>query len=95
MKLNFKNFRIPVGIAKKNYNEVDVREQIADLLYTHANGVRAHSLAFKILDSNGDEDYTMDEAAMVRQVVEHFCVPCVIDAFDELIESQTKGEGGE
>ena len=34
MKLNFKEFSIPSGISKRNWQTTDVREQVADLLYT-------------------------------------------------------------
>lgn len=84
MKLNFKEFRIPSGINKRNWQITDVREQVADLLYTHANGTKAHRLAFKILDSTGDEEYSTEETGMVRYVIEQFCLPCVIDGLNEL-----------
>lgn len=56
-RLNFKEFSMPSGISRTNWLTVDVREQVADLLYTHANGIKAHRLAFKILDSTGEEKY--------------------------------------
>lgn len=66
---------------------MDVREQVADLLYTHANGIKAHRLAFKILDSTGDEEYSEEETGMVRYVIEQFCLPCVIDGLNELLQA--------
>lgn len=87
MKLNFKEFRIPSGINKRNWQITDVREQVADLLYTHANGLKAHRLAFKILDSTGDEEYSTEETGTVRYVIEQFCLPCVIDGLNELLQA--------
>lgn len=87
MKLNFKEFRIPSGINKRNWRITDVREQVADLLYTHANGIKAHRLAFKILDSTGDEEYSTEETGTVRYVIEQFCLPCVIDGLNELLQA--------
>jgi len=87
MKLNFKEFRIPSGINKRNWQITDVREQVADLLYTHANGIKAHRLAFKILDSIGDEEYSTEETGTVRYVIEQFCLPCVIDGLNELLQA--------
>ena len=87
MKLNFKEFRIPSGINKRNWQITDVREQVADLLYTHANGIKAHRLAFKILDSTGDEEYSTEETGTVRYVIEQFCLPCVIDGLNELLQA--------
>lgn len=91
MKLNFKEFSIPSGISKRNWQTTDVREQVADLLYTHANGIKAHRLAFKILDSTGDEEYSTEETGMVRYVIEQFCLPCVIDGL-LLQEENNKNE---
>lgn len=87
MKLNFKEFRIPSGINKRNWQITDVREQVADLLYTQANGIKAHRLAFKILDSTGDEEYSTEETGTVRYVIEQFCLPCVIDGLNELLQA--------
>lgn len=87
MKLNFKEFRIPSGINKRNWQITDVREQVADLLYTHANGIKAHRLAFKILDSTGDEEYSTEETGTVRYVIGQFCLPCVIDGLNELLQA--------
>lgn len=87
MKLNFKEFRIPSGISKRNWQITDVREQVADLLYTHANGIKVHRLAFKILDSTGDEEYSTEETGTVRYVIEQFCLPCVIDGLNELLQA--------
>ena len=87
MKLNFKEFRIPSGINKRNWQITDVREQVADLLYTHANGIKAHRLAFKILDSTGAEEYSTEETGTVRYVIEQFCLPCVIDGLNELLQA--------
>lgn len=87
MKLNFKEFRIPSGINKRNWQITDVREQVADLLYTHANGIKAHRLAFKILDSTGDEEYSTEETGTVRYVIEQFCLPSVIDGLNELLQA--------
>lgn len=90
MKLNFKEFSIPSGISisKRNWQTTDVREQVADLLYTHANGIKAHRLAFKILDSNGDEEYSAEETGMVQYVIEQFCLPCVIDGLNILLQEE-------
>lgn len=88
MKLNFKEFSIPSGISKRNWQTTDVREQVADLIYTHANGIKAHRLAFKILDSTGDEEYSTEETGMVRYVIEQFCLPCVIDGLNILLQEE-------
>ena len=47
-RLNFKEFGIYTGICRKNRQIGDARESFADLLYLHANGIRAHALACPI-----------------------------------------------
>lgn len=86
-KLDFRNFSVPTGITRQTREVFDAREQIADLLYTHANGIKAHRLAFKILDSTGEEKYGDEEAGLIKSVVEQYCLPCVIDGLNELLQA--------
>lgn len=86
--LNFKQLRIPAGIARKETITADVRETFADIIYTRANGIRAHRLAFKIYESTGEEVYSDEEVALIREVAERFCLPGFIDA----LSAQLKGE---
>lgn len=88
-RLNFMELRVPLGIRGVEYQTVDAREAIADLLYTHANGIAAHSLALKIYNSGGTEEYSDSEAEMIRAVVERYCLPSVIDAVREVANNET------
>lgn len=85
MKINFKNFKIPLGISKINYKVGDVRENFADLLYTQVNGIRAHTLAIKIFKSEGAEEYSDEEVAFIRKVAADYCIPAFIDGLEEQI----------
>ena len=87
--------RVPLGIRGVEYQTVDAREAIADLLYTHANGIAAHSLALKIYNSGGREEYSDGEAEMIRAVVERYCLPSVIDAVREAVEAPSRPPRGE
>lgn len=78
-KLNFKEFDLPTGISRREHRTVDAREAIADLLYTHVNGIKAHRLAFKIYESEGATAYSEEETDLIRQAVEAYCLPGVID----------------
>ena len=49
-KMNFKEFRIPSGISRTDWQTMDVREQVADLLYTH---VKRHQGAPACLQDTG------------------------------------------
>lgn len=87
-KLNFKEFRIPAGISRQRYQTVDVRESVADLLYTHVSGIRAHRLAFKIYESCEETEYSDEETALIRRAVETYCLPSVIDGLRMMLNNE-------
>ena len=60
-KINFQQFRIPTGIDKSRYQYGDARESVANMLYLNVNGIRAHALAMKIYQSDGEVDYSDEE----------------------------------
>lgn len=88
MELNFQNFSVPTGITRQTHQVIDAREAIADLLYTHVSGIKAHRLAFKIFESTGKTEFCDDEIGMIRTAVECYCLPNVIDAFEEMLNME-------
>ena len=82
-KIDFQNFTIPVGISKKRKQTGDARETIANL------GIKAHHLAFKIYESNGATEFSDDEVNLIKELVEHYCFPSIIDALNEQLNCQT------
>ena len=89
MKLNFQQFSIPTGISRKNRQTGDARESFANLLYLNVNGIRAHALAMKIYQSEGEVTYLQEEVKLIKEVAEKFCTPSFIDGLME----QMKGGG--
>lgn len=83
--LDFREFSVPTGITRQNHQVMDAREPIADLLYTRVNGIKAHRLAFKLLDSTGETEFSEEEIDVIRMAVERYCLPNVIDGLDELL----------
>lgn len=81
--LNFKEFRIPAGISRRNVRTADVREEFADILYMKTGGIKAHALALKIYKSGGAEEYSDSETEMIRLAAERHCLPCFIDGLSE------------
>ncbi len=88
--LNFKKFRMPVGINRAQWRNGDAREAMADLVYNNVNGIAAHRLAFKIYESDGDTEYTDEEASLIVRVAEAFATPAFIDGLNEQINNQPK-----
>ena len=92
MKLNFKQFSIPTGISRKNRQIGDARESFANILYLNVNGIRAHALAMKIYNSDGEEKYSHEEIQLIKNVAEKLCAPNFIDGLMEQLNNQPKNE---
>jgi hypothetical protein len=71
---------------------MDVRESFADMIYNNVNGIKAHALALKIYESEGEADYTDDEVKLVRIVAERLCVPGFIDGLNEQLYNNPNNE---
>lgn len=92
MKLNFQQFSIPTGISRKNRQTGDARESFANMLYLNVNGIRAHALAMKIYNSEGEESYSPEEVKLIKEVAEKLCAPNFIDGLMEQLNNNTKNE---
>ena len=66
---------------------MDVRETFADMIYNNVNGIKAHALALKIYESEGEADYTDDEVKLMRVIAERLCVPGFIDGLNEQLDN--------
>lgn len=71
---------------------MDVRETFADMIYNNVNGIKAHALALKIYESEGEADYADDEVKLVRTVAERLCVPGFIDGLNEQLDNNPNNE---
>lgn len=71
---------------------MDVRETFADMIYNNVNGIKAHALALKIYESEGEADYTDDEVKLVRTVAERLCVPGFIDGLNKQLDNNPNNE---
>ncbi len=92
MKLNFQKFEIPTGISRTKKQIGDARESFANLLYLNVNGIRAHALAMKIYNSKDEEDYSLEEVKLIKEIAEKLCTPNFIDGLIEQINNQPKNE---
>lgn len=91
-EMNFKEFGIYTGISRKDRQVGDARESFADLLYLHANGIRAHALALKIYRSEGFVEYTDDEIALIRETAYKYCLPSFIDGLEDQLDNNPNKE---
>ena len=91
-EMNFKEFGIYTGVSRKNRQVGDARESFADLLYLHANGIRAHALALKIYRSEGLAEYTDEEIALIRETAYKYCLPNFIDGLEDQLNNNPNNE---
>lgn len=82
-KINFQDFKIYTSVSHAKSVSLDVREKFADMIYQGVNGIKAHSLAFKIYGSEGETEYEDGELELIRSVAEQMCVPGFIDGLNE------------
>ena len=92
IKLNFQEFSIFTDITRKNKRVGDARESFANQNYLNVSGVRAHALAMKIYQSEGDTMYSPEEVKLIRDVANKFCLPYFIDGLNEQLNNQSKTE---
>lgn len=88
IKLNFQQFSVPTGISRKNRQTGDARESFANMLYLNVNGIRAHALAMKIYNSEGEENYSPEEVKLIKEVAEKLCAPNFIDGLMEQLNNK-------
>lgn len=87
-KLNFQLFKIPTGIDKCRFHIGDARESVANMLYLNVNGIRAHALAMKIYQSEGEIDYSEEEVRTLIEVANSYATPAFIDGLKNQLDNQ-------
>lgn len=74
-------------MSRKAAQTVDARETFADMVYKNVNGIKAHALALKIYESEGETEYSDGEVRLIRTVAERLCVPGFIDGLNEQLNN--------
>lgn len=88
-KLNFRQFVMPTGVRRAKHCTVDAREGFADMIYNNVNGIRAHALALKIYQSDGEEEYSKEDCDLMVAVAERYALPGFIDGLRDQINNQS------
>lgn len=66
-KINFKQLLIATDITRKHCENIDCRENFANVLYRNGNGIASHALALKIYNSNEETEYTDEEVSLIQE----------------------------
>lgn len=87
-KINFREIEIFTDISKTKTFIGDGRKEFGNLLYTGCNGIEAHSLAFKIYESEGEIEISEAEEALILSVAGQRCTPAFIDGIKKQLNNE-------
>lgn len=79
MKVNLERIEVFTDLAKTSCTVVDIREQIAELIYTNGQGLACSVLAHKLYENKGEVELDDKEVGILRKVAENFLTPCACD----------------
>lgn len=82
MKINFKELNVKTSFTSEETVKVDAREAFANILYSKVNGIAALTLAQKIYNSDGEEEFDERESSIIKECAENFMIPAVIEALN-------------
>ena len=87
-KINFSEVEIFTDISRTKTFTGDGRKEFSNLLYTACNGIEAHSLAFKIYESEGAIEISEAEEALILNLAEQKCTPAFIDGIKKQLNNE-------
>lgn len=86
-KINFEKLELFTDIAKTNKVEKNVKNEIANYIYTNGSGIEMHALALKIYNSEGETEYNEKECELIR-AASHSLAPFFIDAIENALKNE-------
>lgn len=89
MKINFKEFKVYTNLAKSDSQLINIVTELADGIYKTAQGIAGHSLALKIYNSKGEEEYTEEEFSIIQNYANQHGTPFFIDALNSIKNEQS------
>lgn len=94
MKRNLENVEVFTSIDKSSCQVINLRENIANLIYNQGNGLglEGAALATKMWNGNADTEYNEREVKIILSVVERCCAPCVIEAVNRIFGSKEENK---
>lgn len=69
MKVNFEKFEMYTSIRKDSTVLVDVKDTVANTMYTSMPGIAPASLAMKIYNSDGEVELTQEEVLILDRMM--------------------------
>lgn len=93
MKIDFTKFKMFTDIAHTNTVEVNVKNDIADVLYKYGTGIAMNALALKIYNSEGEIELTQEEYDQLLSVIEKISSPMFIGSLMEYNKKDEENDG--
>lgn len=72
MKIDFGKFPMFTGIKRDKTVQVNIKESLADLIYTKVSGVKASSLAHRIYETDGELELSANDVEVLQHCTELF-----------------------
>lgn len=94
MKINLERVEVFTDLSKTQCAVIDMRKQIANIIYSQGAGLglAGQALAVKMWNGNDETEYTDDEVKIIKELVERTTAPCFIDAVNAAISNAVSAE---
>lgn len=86
MNIDFDRLEVYTDLERKRCTVIQFRKPLANALYTNGSGLACHALALKLWNTAGAQEFSDEEADMIRGFVERACSPSVIEAMRAVTE---------
>lgn len=80
VKIDFSNIAVYTDIAKTKAVTENIREEVANELYSYGQGISFHALALKIYNGTGEQEFDDKEYQLLMNYANQMCTPKIIDA---------------
>lgn len=88
MKVNFEQFTLFKDIAHNEKEILNVKNVLANEIYTKGQGIAFHALAFKIYNSEGEIELSENEIALLIEFSQVCLSPNFIDSLNYLFDEK-------
>lgn len=83
-KINVTQAKIYKDLSKKDFAIFDIKNELANFIYNNTNGLKYHSFAMKLYNSNGIVEINEEEEELLNEIKSEL-KPCIIDAIDDIL----------
>jgi len=88
MKIDFENFTLFKDISHTEKEILNVKNVLANELYTKGQGIAFHALAFKIYNAEGEIELSENEIALLIEFSQVCLSPNFIDSLNCLFDEK-------